>query len=143
MLNPDGNDAQKRQLKEDIQRAAIFPTLEFVEKSALLNEFVNLCQDTRIQAMLQESEMQVMEQGNLRWVSAISYYDHLGQWLENYIQDYAEHWANFRDATGVIEVEMFTRPFTDPQKCITRIDLKDLGGWNDSPVKYGIRPPLI
>lgn len=123
--------------------ARLFPTPEFWEKSALLKEFVNLFDDVAIQAMLLESEMQVMERGACRWIGAISCYGHLGKLVENDIRVNSENWAGFRDATGVIEVEMFTRPFTDPKKCITRVDLKALGGWNNSPVKYGVQPALV
>lgn len=143
MLNSDPNDGLKRQDSADKKRAATFPTLEVLEKSALLKEFVNLFHDAGIQAMLLESEMQVMEQGLLRWIGAITYYDHLGKRVEDYIQANSEQWAAFRDATGVIEVEIFTRPFTNPKKCLTRINLKGLGGWNDSPVKSGVLPALV
>lgn len=143
MLNSDQNHQPQHQLEVGIHRFNTFTASEVWERSALLHEFVGLFYDARIQAMLQESEMQVMEQGAFRWVSAISYYAHLGKLVEEYIQAHSNHWAGFRDATGVIEIEMFTRPFTDPLQCITRINLKTLGGWNDSPVKYGVRPVLV
>lgn len=45
MLNSDPNDGLKRQDSADKKRAATFSTLEVLEKSALLKEFVNLfCQ---------------------------------------------------------------------------------------------------
>ena len=109
----------------------------------MLEEFVNLFQDSGIKAMLLESEMEIMERGTFRWVSAIVCYDNLGKRVHEEIRANSNQWALFRDATGVIEVEMFTRPFADPKKCITRVDLKGLSGWNDSPVKDGIRPALI
>ena len=46
MLNSDPNDGLKRQdSSADKKRAATFPTLEVLEKSALLKEFLNqFCQ---------------------------------------------------------------------------------------------------
>ncbi len=127
MLNSDRNDELKRKLEANIQRVAQFPNPEFREKSFLLREFINLFHNAEIQAMLQESEMQIMGQGASKWISVISCYIHLGKCVENYILANSVQWADFRDATGVIEVEMFTRPFTDPLKCITRVNLKGLG----------------
>jgi hypothetical protein len=112
-------------------------------KNFVLEEFVNLFQDSGVKAMLLESEMEIMERGAFRWVSAIVCYENVGKRVQEEIWLNSKQWAIFRDATGVIEVEMFTRPFTDPKKCITRVDLKGLSGWNDSPVKDGIRPGLI
>lgn len=126
-----------------MQMAATFPNPEFWEKSALIKEFVNSFDDVAIRAMLLESEMEVMERGACRWIGAISCYGHLGKLIENYILVNSENWAGFRDVTGVIEVEIFTRPFTEPRNCINRVDLKALGGWNNSPVKYGVRPALV
>ena len=127
MLNSDRNDELKRKLEANIQRVAKFPNPEFREKSFLLREFINLFHDAEIQAMLQESEMQVMGQGASKWVSVVSCYIHLGKRVEDYILANSVQWSNFRDTTGVAEVEMFTRPFTDPLKCITRVNLKGLG----------------
>jgi hypothetical protein len=31
----------------------------------------------------------------------------------------------------------------NPQEDITRVYLQDLGGWDDSPVKYGVRPTIV
>lgn len=143
MLNSDRNYGTRRFDGADRERSATFPTLEVLERSALLRAFVSLFHDAGIQGMLQESEMQIMEEGACRWVGAITYYYHLGKRVEDEIWANEKLWADFRDATGVIEVEMFTRPFTNPNKCITRVDLKGLGGWNDSPVKYGVRPALV
>lgn len=137
MLNSDSNDRLKLQLKVGKKRAAT------LLKQYVLEEFVSLFQNAKIQAMLLESEMEVMEQGFSRWVSVIVYYEHLGQQITDEIQANCEQWALFRDTTGIIEVEIFTCPFLDPKKCITRVDLKCLGGWNDSPVKQGIRPTLL
>lgn len=93
--------------------------------------------------MLQESELQVMEQGYLRWVSAISCYGYLGTQIKDNIKADFQDWVIFRDVTGILEIEIFTRPFTNPQEDIIRIYLQDLGGWNDSPVKYGVRPTIV
>lgn len=123
--------------------AATFPTPEFWEKSTLLKEFVNWFDDMAIQAILLESEMQVMERCTCRWIGAVSCYSRLGKLVEQHILINSKSWAGFRDVTGVMEVEIFTRPFTDPKKCITHVDLKALGGWNDSPVRYGVRPALV
>ncbi|MDF5726178.1 MAG: hypothetical protein PUP91_38220 [Rhizonema sp. PD37] len=112
-------------------------------KNFVLEEFVNLFQDSGVKAMLLESEMEILERDAFRWVSAIVCYDNLGKQVKDEIRANSKQWSIFRDATGVIEVEIFTRPFADPKKCITRVDLKDLNGWNDSPVKDGIRPALI
>jgi hypothetical protein len=137
MPNSDHNDVLKLQLKVGKHREVT------VLKQSVLEEFVNLFQHTGIQAMLLESEMEVMEQSSIRWVSVIVYYNDLGRRIKHEIQTNFEQWAAFRDTTGVIEVELFTRPFTDAIKCMTRIDLKGLGGWDDSPIKYGVRPVLI
>ncbi|WP_017318286.1 hypothetical protein [Mastigocladopsis repens] len=137
MLNSDHNDRLKLQLKVGKQRAAT------LLKQCVLEEFVYLFQDTGLQAMLLESEMEVMEQVAIRWVSVIVYYNDLGKRVKDEIQANSEQWTVFRDTTGVIEVEVFARPFTNPKKCMTRVDLKDLGGWDNSPVKYGVRPILI
>ncbi len=143
MLNANHDNELNHQLEASKNRYATFPLPEYWVKSALLKEFVNLFQDAEIQAMLLESQMQVMERGTFRWVSVIAYYDHLGKRVEDCIHENSKYWADFRDLTGVIEVEIFTCPFTDPKKCLTRVDLKVLRGWNDSPVKYGIQPALI
>ena len=137
MLNSDSNDGLKLQLKVGKKRAGT------LLKQYVLEEFVNLFQNATIQAMLLESEMEVMEQGASRWASVIVYYERLGEQIKDEIQVNGEQWAVFRDTTGIIEVEIFTCPFIDPKKCITRVDLKCLGGWNDSPVKQGIRPTLL
>lgn len=137
MLNSDSNDRLKLQLKVAKKRAAS------LLKQCVLEEFVSLFQNAKIQAMLLESEMEVMEQGPSRWVSVIVYYEHLGQEIKDEIQANSQQWAVFRDTTGIIEIEIFTCPFLDPKKCITRVDLKCLDGWNDSPVKHGIRPTLL
>lgn len=138
MFNADHNDGLKHQLEAFTSHSS-----EFLQKSALLKGFVNLFQDAGIRVMLQESEMVAMEQGACRWIGVVSYYDHLGKRVEDYVQTHSEHLAGFRDATGVTEVEMFTLPFADPKKCITRVDLKVLEGWNESPVKYGVQPALV
>lgn len=137
MLNSDSNDRLKLQLKVGKKRTAS------LLKQCVLEEFVSLFQNAKIQAMLLESEMEVMEQGLSRWLSVIVYYEFLGQQIKDEIQANCQQWAVFRDSTGIIEVEIFTCPFLDPKKCITRVDLKCLGGWNDSPVKHGIRPTLL
>ncbi len=134
MLNSDSNDVP---LKVAKKRAAT------LLKQYVLEEFVSLFQNVKIQAMLLESEMDVMQQGFSRWVSVIVYYERLGQQIKDEIQANCQQWAVFRDTTGVIEVEIFTSPFIDLNKCITCVDLKCLGGWNDSPVKQGIRPTLL
>jgi hypothetical protein len=137
MLNSDSNDGLKLQLKVGKNRAAT------LLKQYVLEEFASLFENAKIQAMLLESEMEVMEQGPSRWVSVIVYYEQLGEQIKDEIQANCQQWALFRDTTGIIEIEIFTCPFLDPKKCITRIDLKCLGGWNDSPVKQGIRPTLL
>jgi hypothetical protein len=137
MLNSDSNDGLKLQFKVGKKRAAT------LLKQYVLEEFASLFENAKIQAMLLESEMEVMEQGPSRWVSVIVYYEQLGEQIKDEIQANCQQWALFRDTTGIIEVEIFTCPFLDPKKCITRIDLKCLGGWNDSPVKQGIRPTLL
>ena len=137
MLNSDSNDGLKLQLKIGEYRAAT------LLKQSVLEEFVSLFQNEEIQGMLLESETEVMEQGFCRWVSVIVYYEHLGQQIKDEIQANSQQWAFFRDCTGVIEVEIFTSPFIEPKKCITYVDLKSLSGWNDSPVKQGIRPTLL
>ncbi|KAB8317997.1 hypothetical protein SD81_022500 [Tolypothrix campylonemoides VB511288] len=137
MLNSDSNDRLKLQLKVGKKRATT------LLKQHVLEEFVSLFHNRKIQAMLLESEMEVMEQGFSRWVSVIVYYEQLGQQIKDEIHANCQQWAVFRDTTGIIEVEIFTSPFFDPKKCITRVDLKCLGGWNDSPVKQGIRPTLL
>lgn len=131
------NSRLQSQLKADKHRADTLP------KQFVLREFVNLFQDAGIGAMLLESQMQVMEQSAGRWVSAIVCYEHLGERVKDEIQAFSEQWTAFRDATGVTDVEIFTNPFTDPKKCLIRIDLRLLGGWNNSPIKYGLRPVLI
>ncbi len=137
MLNSDSNDGLKLQFKVGKKRAAT------LLKQYVLEEFASLFENAKIQAMLLESEMEVMEQGRSRWVSVIVYYEQLGEQIKDEIQANCQQWALFRDTTGIIEIEIFTCPFLDPKKCITRIDLKCLGGWNDSPVKQGIRPTLL
>lgn len=137
MLNSDSDDGLKLQLKVGKNRAAT------LLKQYVLEEFASLFENAKIQAMLLESEMEVMEQGPSRWVSVIVYYEQLGEQIKDEIQANCQQWALFRDTTGIIEIEIFTCPFLDPKKCITRIDLKCLGGWNDSPVKQGIRPTLL
>jgi hypothetical protein len=137
MLNSDSNDGLKLQFKVGKKRAAT------LLKQYVLEEFASLFENAKIQAMLLESEMEVMEQGPSRWVSVIVYYEQLGEQIKDEIQANCQQWALFRDTTGIIEIEIFTCPFLDPKKCITRIDLKCLGGWNDSPVKQGIRPTLL
>ncbi|MBW4499780.1 MAG: hypothetical protein KME57_09475 [Scytonema hyalinum WJT4-NPBG1] len=137
MLNSDSDDGLKLQLKVGKNRAAT------LLKQYVLEEFASLFENAKIQAMLLESEMEVMEQGRSRWVSVIVYYEQLGEQIKDEIQANCQQWALFRDTTGIIEIEIFTCPFLDPKKCITRIDLKCLGGWNDSPVKQGIRPTLL
>lgn len=137
MLNSDSNDGLKLQLKVGKNRAAT------LLKQYVLEEFASLFENAKIQAMLLESEMEVMEQGPSRWVSVIVYYEQLGEQIKDEIQANCQQWALFRDTTGIIEIEIFTCPFLDPKKCITRVDLKCLGGWNDSPVKQGIRPTLL
>jgi hypothetical protein len=137
MLNSDSNDGLKLQFKVGKKRAAT------LLKQYVLEEFASLFENAKIQAMLLESEMEVMEQGFSRWVSVIVYYEQLGEQIKDEIQANCQQWALFRDTTGIIEIEIFTCPFLDPKKCITRIDLKCLGGWNDSPVKQGIRPTLL
>lgn len=87
--------------------------------------------------------LQVMEQGHLRWVSAISCYAHLVRQIKDNIQVDFQDWVIFLDVTGVLKIEIFTRPFINPKKDITRVYLQDLGGWNDSPVKHGVRPTLV
>ena len=131
------------QLNAEIQKNSTFQTSEILPRSALLREFVNFFNDVAIQAMLQESELQVMEQGDLRWVSAISCYGHLGTQIKDNIKADFQSWVIFRDVTGVVEIEIFTRPFTNPQEDITRVYLQDLGGWDDSPVKSGVRPTIV
>ena len=143
MLNSEYKNGLTCQLETDMQMVATFPTPEFWEKSALLKEFVNLFDAVAIQAMLLESEMQVMEQCACRWIAAISCYSDLGKLVEDYILLNSASWAGFRDVTGVMEVEIFTRPFTNPKKCITYVDLKALGGWNHSPIRYGVLPALV
>jgi len=137
MLNSDSDDGLKLQFKVGKNRAAT------LLKQYVLEEFASLFENAKIQAMLLESEMEVMEQGPSRWVSVIVYYEQLGEQIKDEIQANCQQWALFRDTTGIIEIEIFTCPFLDPKKCITRIDLKCLGGWNDSPVKQGIRPTLL
>lgn len=137
MLNSDSDDGLKLQLKVGKKTAAT------LLKQYVLEEFASLFENAKIQAMLLESEMEVMEQGPSRWVSVIVYYEQLGEQIKDEIQANCQQWALFRDTTGIIEIEIFTCPFLDPKKCITRIDLKCLGGWNDSPVKQGIRPTLL
>lgn len=143
MFNSNHYRKLEYQLKAEIQKNSTFQTSEILPISALLREFVNFFKDVAIQAMLQESELQVMEQGYLRWVSAISCYAHLGTQIKDNIKADFQDWVIFRDVTGVLEIEIFTRPFTNPHEDIIRIYLQDLGGWNDSPVKYGVRPTIV
>lgn len=143
MFNSDRHRELQHQSKVEIQKNSTFQTSEILPRSVLLKEFVNFFNDVRIQAMLQESELQVMEQGHLRWISAISCYGHLETQIKDNIQANSQPWVIFRDATGVLEIEIFTLPFTNPKKCITRVYLQNLGGWKDSPVKYGVRPTIV
>lgn len=53
----------------------------------LKSNTVHICLDS-LDAMLQESEMQVMEQGLLRWVGVISCYAHLVKRVEDEIKEF-------------------------------------------------------
>jgi len=127
----------------DTQRSPQYPLPRVWEISALLKEFINMYQNACVQAMLQEGEMQVIEQSSRRYISVISYYEHLGKLMVEFIFINCQQWVRFRDSTGVTGIEICTLPFTEPLQSITSIDLKHLGGWNDSPVRHGIRPILV
>lgn len=143
MFNSEQYHNSPHQLKAEIYNNSTSQTSKILPRSVLLKEFVNLFNDARIQAILQESELQVMEYSQLRWISAISSYAHLGRQIKDNIQVDFQNWVIFRDATGVLELEIFTRPFINPKKDITRVYLQDLGGWNDSCLNYGVRPTLV
>lgn len=143
MFNSDHYRKLQYQLKAENQKNSTFKSSKILPRSVLLKEFVNFFSDVTIQAMLQESDLQVIEQGHLRWVSAISCYAHLRTQIKDNIKADSQYWVIFRDVIGVLEIEIFTRPFTNPKEDITRVSLQDLGGWNDSPVKYGVRPTIV
>ena len=143
MFNSEYCRKLQYQLKAEIQKDSISQTSEILPRNVLLREFVNFFNDVTIQSMLQESELQVMDQTDWRWISAISCYAYLGKQIKDNIQANFQDWVIFRDVTGVLEIEIFTRPFINPKKDITRVYLQDLGEWNDSPLKYGVRPTIV
>lgn len=123
MFNSDHYHKLQYQLKAEIQKNSTFQTSEVLPRSVLVREFVNFFNDVTIQVMLQESELQVMDQADWRWISAISCYGHLGKQIKDNITANFQDWVIFRDATGVLEIEIFTRPFINPKKDITRVYL--------------------
>lgn len=126
MFNAEKNERYRRQVERSNRRTTT------LVKQFVLENYVKLLCDPSLQAILLESEMDVMERGELKWISIIIYYPYVAKKIQAEIFANFEQWVVFRDFTGVSEVEIFTRPFTDPEQCLIRVDLKSLGGWNDA-----------